>query len=334
MKAERVAFTEKGIVCVEEYEIGEVNKDDVLVQTLYSAISPGTELAFLHQMENTVKEYPFYPGYSACCKVLKIGENVKKFKVGDTIVCIGQHMSRQVISSDLCTLLPSNVSEKDASVYCLASIALQGVRKAKIQIGDEVAVIGLGPIGNFAAQIANVAGATVVTGFDFIKWKGQLATQCGVNEVEYTTEKEELQNKFDVVIEATGSPKAILSAFKIAKPFGRVILLGSSRGNTENVNFYEDVHKKGITIVGAHTKCRAKADNFGCIKTLSKDNETIMALLGQRRIRSDLLISEVTTINHAQEVYDRLLKKEEGLMIALFDWTKKKSEIGAFQQGQ
>ena len=51
-----------------------------------------------------------------------------------------------------------------------------------------------------------------------------------------------------VVIEATGTPQAILTAFGLARFGGRVILLGSTRGETEKVNFYADVHKKGLTV--------------------------------------------------------------------------------------
>lgn len=274
-------------------------------------------------MENTSGEYPYYPGYSACGKVLNIGENVKDFKVGDIIACMGRHASLQIINSERCTPIPFiNLPQKDVSVYTLGAIALQGVRKAEIQIGDAVAVIGLGPIGNFAAQLAKVGGAGVVTGFDFVEWRRQLAAQCGINEVEETAEKKELQNKYDVVIEASGSPKAILSAFKLAKKFGRVILLGSTRGITESVNFYKDIHVKGITVVGSHSGYRAKADNFGCIKTRLKDEETVLALLNQRRIRTDLLISEITTADCAQEIYDRLYEKDAEFMLVVFDWTK------------
>jgi 2-desacetyl-2-hydroxyethyl bacteriochlorophyllide A dehydrogenase len=315
MKPKRVVATAKSVVEVEEYGMPVPEAGQVLVESLYTAISPGTELAWLHNLPNTSGKYPYYPGYSGCCKIF-----AKADKVGQVVVCKASHSSHQIIDANRCISLPQNVSLSDASAYRLASIALQGVRKAQIQLGDDVCVLGLGPIGNLAAQLSKVAGAGYVEGIDFVDWRRELALQCGLDASSASPEEPGLKQGYDIVIEATGAPKAILSAFKLAKKFGKVILLGSSRGNTDDVNFYRDVHVKGLTIIGAHEGCRAPNDNFGYLHTHRNDEETVVKLLVQKRIRTDLLISEIIPVEKVSLAYERLTKRDEKLMLLAFKW--------------
>lgn len=320
MNSKRLVAYKKGAVCLEDFEINPPKKGEVLLEAIYSTVSPGTELAWINHMVNTPGEYPYYPGYSTCGKVLEVGEGVVNLKVGDIVVYRWMHTSHITLSADICTKVFEGTSLKDASAYRLASISLQGIRKAQIQVGDQVAVIGLGPIGNLAAQLAKVAGAGTVVGIDMVAWRRELALKCNVDEVYESADQDCLKEQFDVVIEATGAPAAINLGLKMSKKFGKLILLGSTRGVVTDVNFYLDVHRKGVTIIGAHECRRANVDDLGNIKTSMTDERTIMLLLGQKRIRTDLLINETTDVKNAQIVYDRLLKKEEPLMLVTFQW--------------
>lgn len=322
MKAKKICAYEEGKVKLEEYEILNPGDQEVLVESLFSVISPGTELAWINHMENTPGEYPYYPGYSCCGQIKKRGGCVEEFDEGDIVVCNHIHCSAFTIPSGQCTKVPENIGPDAASVFRLASISLQGVRKADIQIGDRIAVLGLGPIGNLAAQLAYVAGAGQVTGFDLVKWRRELGEKCGILKTEQGGE--DYQNEFDVVIEATGVPQAVNTALKMVKPLGKVVLLGSTRGNTDGVNFYRDVHKKGIQIIGAHEMYRAKEekDAFGHFRTHKKDEETIIGLLAQNRIKLKELISVYARPEEAQDIYNRLLEKKDPLMLAAFKWGK------------
>ena len=326
MKTLKIQAYKAGHVRIESAELPQPGENEVLVETLFSAISPGTELAWLNHMENTPGIFPYYPGYSGCGKVVGKGEQVTEFDVGDLVLAKLKHWSRDIVEADGCMRLPEDVGPKEASPFCLASISLQGIRKADIQIGDRVAVLGLGAIGNLAAQLAFVAGAGSVTGFDFIEWRRMLAGKCGVIKTEADGNREEHQNKYDVVIEATGAPSAINTALQMVMPLGTVVLLGSTRGLTDGVNFYRDVHVKGITMVGAHTIRRSVSseDRFGHFRSVKQDEETVVSLLQNRRIIIEPLISELVDPGDAQIIYDRLFAKEDGLMLAVFKWNKTK----------
>ncbi|MEN6313032.1 MAG: zinc-binding alcohol dehydrogenase [Clostridiaceae bacterium] len=320
MKPRRLVAPLKSVIEIEEYDMPVPGPGQVLVESLYTTISPGTELAWLHNMPNTSGRYPYYPGYSGCCRIIGKADDVEGFEAGQAVVCKASHSSHLVIDVNRCIALPENVPQLDASAYRLASIALQGVRKAQIQLGDDVCVVGLGPIGNLAAQFSKVAGAGYVEGIDFVDWRRELALKCGQDAAVASREEAGLKSGYDIVIEATGAPKAVLDAFKLAKRYGKVILLGSTRGNTDDVNFYKDVHVKGLTVIGAHECCRASADNFGYLHTNRNDEETVIKLMAQGRIRTDLLISETDSVENASMVYERLSKKDEKLMLVAFNW--------------
>jgi 2-desacetyl-2-hydroxyethyl bacteriochlorophyllide A dehydrogenase len=326
MKPRRIVAVAKSTITLDVFELPAVGPDQVLVETRYSAISPGTELAFLHKKPNTPGKYPYYPGYSASGRIVEKGQAVESTAIGQRVACPIPHASHFVVEARKCLPLPEWIDGPVAATYRLASIALQGVRKAQIQLGWEVAVLGLGPIGNLAGQLSRAAGATYVEGIDPIPWRRELALQCGFDAVtdssERTSRRPELDAGvgFDAVIEATGVPDAVPTAFWLAKRLGHVILLGSTRGNTQKVNFYRDVHKKGLTVIGAHDLIRPSVDDHLFYVSQRKDEETVLKLLGSGRIQTASLISDVVSPEEAAHAYDRLTKQEEELMLIAFKW--------------
>ncbi|HZJ88778.1 MAG TPA: zinc-binding alcohol dehydrogenase [Sphaerochaeta sp.] len=322
MKTKRLQAFEKGQVKLVEEKLPELGADEILLKTIFSTISPGTELAWINHMENTPGIYPYYPGYSAVAQVKGTGKNVNNLQLGDVVVANITHDSYAITKADKVTLVDSDMDLQEVSAFRLASISLQGVRKAGIQIGDNVAVIGLGAIGNLAAQLAHVAGAGAVIGFDTVDWRRDLAAECGVVHLESDSSDEKFHNKFDVVFEATGVPAVINTALEMVKPLGTVILLGSTRGLTDAVNFYKNVHRKGVTVVGAHEMHRAKSEGDGVchFRSHKYDEATIIKLLQAKRICIKPLINAVVKPNKAQDIYEKLLSREDHLILASFDW--------------
>lgn len=320
MNPHRIIAPARGQINVAPFDLPAVGPGQVLVETHYSAISPGTELAFLHNKPNTTGHYPFYPGYSACGQVLEKGEAVTSLQVGQRVVCKIPHASHFVVEAAHCLPIPETVAEVEASVYRLASIALQGVRKAQLQLGWEVAVVGLGPIGNLAGQLCRAAGATHVEGIDPVGWRRELALQCGFDAVATSTDETSRPAGFEAVIEATGVPQAIPPAFQLARSLGHVVLLASTRGETEQVNFYRDVHKKGLTVIGAHDSVRPAADDHLFYRTQHADDATVLKLLAGRRIQTGPLVSDIVPAGEAARAYERLARREEALMLIVFKW--------------
>lgn len=323
MQAYSIVAPEKGKIEIEAEELPSVGPNQVLIESRISTISPGTELAFLHHMPNTPGLYPMKFGYSSCGTIVDVGEDVDGLTVGQRVVSSCRHATHAVVDASQCFPVPDTVSDVDASVYRLGSIALQGVRKAQIQLGWSVAVLGLGPIGNLAAQLARASGAAEVVGIDPVDWRRDLALSCGIDTVSDSASSLLAATDFEgfeAVVEATGAAQVVPSSFHLAKWRGHVILLASSRGETDGVNFYRDVHKKGLVIYGAHDSTRAATEDLLYLVTERTDSLTILKLLAAGRIQTNLLVSDVVSFEDADGAYERLASRNEPLMTIALRW--------------
>lgn len=319
MAVKGVFFEAENKVCFGEVKSKPLGADQVAIQAQYTTISPGTELAWLQQLPNAKAAFPFYPGYSGCGIITAVGDEVKDLKVGDRVVAMLHHAAVTNRPADDCVKAPQSLDSRLASAYMLVSIALQGVRKPEIQIGESVAVLGLGPIGNLAGQIARAAGSTFVAGIDSQAWRCDIAKQSGFDDVATSIDAYK-DRPFDVVIEATGAPEPIKLAFQLAAKYGRVVLLGSTRGNTNDVNFYSDVHKKGLTIIGAHTSTRSQSQNLGHFFTAAADNRIAVELMNSKRVNVAPILSETVPGDQGAKAYERLVARKEQLMTFALDW--------------
>jgi len=93
MKSYCVVWTEPEAVKVEEQEVPEVNSRQVLAKTRFTSISLGTERAWLLHLPNMPATFPQYPGYCAVGEVVRVGEEVTRFKFGDHVAWIGRHVA-------------------------------------------------------------------------------------------------------------------------------------------------------------------------------------------------------------------------------------------------
>ncbi|MEX0775716.1 MAG: zinc-binding alcohol dehydrogenase [Phycisphaeraceae bacterium] len=317
MKADRIVFAAHSQPVFETVDLPEPAAGQVVVRTLHSLISPGTELARLYPEAGAAVNYPFYPGYTASATVIAMAGDVKDFTVGQTVAAWMPHASAAVLDAANCWSLPANLPVTEAAAFRLVSIALQGVRKAEIQLGHTVAILGLGVIGNLAGQVARAAGATRVLGIDPITWRRDLATRCGFDAVEPSAD---IAERFDVVIEASGVPAAVNQAFALARRLGRVVLLGSTRGVVEQVDFYRDVHRKGLTVIGAHESTRSGADDIAPLCTHRTDGRVSLQLLGAKRVTVAPLLSHSLPAREAPQAYRRLHERSEQWMTVVLDW--------------
>jgi len=125
----------------------------------------------------------------------------------------------------------------------------------------------------------------------------------------------------NVVIEATGSPEAVPTALKLTSNYGRVILLGSTRGES-TVNFYRDVHRKGVTVIGAHNSIRPKYESRHGWWTSRDDGTLVLKLMGKGLLQVKDLISLKVSYKEAPEAYRRIMESKETALGVILDWTE------------
>ena len=181
-------------------------------------------------------------GYSLVGEVVAVGANSGNLKLGDIVACGGagyaNHSEVNFIPKNLCAKVPDGVELKDASFTTIASIAMQGFRQTESQIGENIAVIGLGLIGQILIQIIQANGCRAF-GFDISKSKCDLAIANGAYFASVATKtnfEEEIAsytNGFgcDAVILSTGtsSNDPIILAGKIARDKAKIVDIGITK---------------------------------------------------------------------------------------------------------
>ena len=361
MQAKQALFTARGKVSLEPVTVGEPDENQLLVETLYSAISPGTERAFLLAEPNTItqrKGFPFPPGYSNIGRVLAVGSAVAHFKPGDRVATRVPHVSHYLIPE---TLGPGEVAAKyreqfrspiapeapaiglhylwklspdldeaklkESAPFGIVSVGVTGARYGRIDLGESVLVIGLGPVGLYAAQCALLAGGFPVLGIDPVAARRMLALKLGVDAV-YATPDELASghplmtgNAPRIVIEATGKPDVVNLAFRLCGRNGRVVLLGSTRGVTPNVDFYTDVHRKGLTVIGAQVLTRPTLDNSDGRWNAWDEAALTLRYIASGRLDTRPLIEHEFAASRVADAY-RLIEDSPETLGVLLNWQK------------
>ncbi len=328
LEGKRVVWPQRGHVEIEDFDIPTIGENQILSKTIVSLISPGTERAFLLGMPNARSSYPQHPGYSNVGKVIEVGTGVKDIFVGDKVASTTGHSSHSLLSANNAFKIPNGLSVESAVFFNLCAISVQGVRKARLELGGSVLVIGQGLIGLLALQLARLSGAFPVIAMDIIENRLNLAMECGADYI-INPKDAEWENSLSkitqgkgpsVVIEATGNPEPVKTALKLAGWHGRVILLASTRGETKSVNFYQDVHKKGLSIIGAHNSIRPSENSSAGFWTSSDDCHLTLSLLAHKRLKVDNLVTHRFNSMHAEEAYQILMDWREEFLGVILSW--------------
>jgi L-iditol 2-dehydrogenase len=329
MKGQRVVWPSQATVEIEDFDIPAVGDNEILVETECSLISPGTERAFLLGLPNAQGSYPSRPGYSNIGRVVEVGANVKDLAVGARVASSMGHTSHFVASRErVIKVTEPSAPPEEVVFFNLCTISLQGIRKARVELGEPVLVLGQGLIGLLAMQLARIDGGLPTIAVDLTDSRLELAKRVGADYAlnpKADNFKESLAAATNgkgaaVVIEATGHPDAVNTAFDLAGWCGRVVLLASTRGETEAVNFYRDVHKKGLTVFGAHNGIRPRQESSPHFWTSRDDWELSLQLIAHKRIDVAPLTTHRLRGTDAPEAYRLLMEWDPGLLGVVLEW--------------
>jgi predicted dehydrogenase/threonine dehydrogenase-like Zn-dependent dehydrogenase len=185
-------------------------------------------------------------GYCAAGTVVSVGARVRGLSPGDVVACGGDaaaHAELLAVPGNLCVSVPAHVPVRDAAFTTLGSIALHGFRQADARLGDRVAVVGLGLVGQLTARIARAAGCEVL-GVDLDDWRIEHAERAGVLDVGVRRDRvfrDEL-GSCDVVIvtaAAAGSNDPVSLATDLARERGTIVVVGDVLLHLDRRRLYE-----------------------------------------------------------------------------------------------
>lgn len=356
-------YLRNGALDIGEVPIPAVGSGDVLVRNHYSFVSMGTEKMKVSQARmnlaekarerpdqvkvvlNTLREQGLMPtirkvqerlkapttlGYSCSGTVVSVGSQVDEFRVGDRVACIGEgiatHAEYNAVPRNLVVRVPANVSLEAASSSAVGAIALQAIRQAKLELGEGVAIIGLGLLGQFLVQLCRANGCRVM-GVDLDPGKCELAVRSGAEAACGPEMDEALYHALrmsgglgvDAVLLAVSSKDLApieLSA-TLVRDRGRVVCLGKTAIELDyrtwfgkEINFLFS-RAMGAGISEPDYSTRGKDYPIGYVRwTANRNMQAFLDLIAQGKLAIPGLITHRFPFSDAISVFDRIASGE------------------------
>jgi predicted dehydrogenase/threonine dehydrogenase-like Zn-dependent dehydrogenase len=354
-----IQHLQTGETILEEIPVPQVRKGCVLIKTSRSLVSLGTEkmlvefgkanfLEKARQQPEKVKQVfdkiktdgikptfeavtrklsePIPLGYCNVGEVVAIGEGITEFKMGDRVASNGNHAEVVCVPKNLVARIPENVSDDEATFMIVGAIALQGIRLVNPTLGETVAVIGLGLIGQLTVDLLKTNGCEVVA-FDFDQLKVDLANAKGIKAFKVSEDidtvkivQEITQNVGvdAVIITASNKSNEIISqAAKMSRKRGRIVLVGVVGLNINRADFYE----KELTFQVSCSYGPGRHDNnyeqngqdypIGSVRwTLNRNFETVLKFISSGQLKVQSLITEVFDFQDYKQIYDNIGKSK------------------------
>ncbi len=334
MKARAVYAVEKDVVRVQDFDIDEkaLRPDQILIRTHYSIISPGTELDCVSGRESTWFHFPQQLGYCAIGEIAAAGGEVADCSVGDIVLTPTPHASHAVTDVGMVRAeVPEGVDPQSAVFAHIALISIVALRASSAELGDYVAVLGQGLIGNFAAQLFKAQGCRVIA-IDRIRERVDIAGKCGIERLIDASAEDAVSavrklthdRGAEIVVEATGSAAAAQQAADMAAQNGEVILLGTPRGSyeTDVVPLLRAVHRASpnVTLKGAHGSSLPPARSPFIKHSLARNAEIILNMIQRGEFTLEPLVSRVATAEQAPDLYRELRDHPGKALGVILDW--------------
>ncbi|MEE1961613.1 bi-domain-containing oxidoreductase [Allomuricauda taeanensis] len=364
------AIIKKGKVIAEEVPAPILSEGEVLIAVSYSCISAGTELKSvgnsgenllvraMKQPENLKKvidlaksqgiakafskvqqkvKYGTPTGYSNAGVVIAIGEGVNGLKVGDKVAAAGaglaNHAEYVVVPQNLVMKVPEGLDLQLASTVTLGGIALQGVRRADLRMGEFGVVIGAGILGLLTVQFLKSSGVRTIVS-DINEDRLKIAKELGADLVINPSKGDLVKTVLDytgghgadgiIFTAATASSDPLSDAFKSCKKKGRVILVGVSGMEIKREDIYQkELDFKISTSYGPGRYDRQYEDlghdyPYAYVRwTENRNMSEYLRMLQEGKIKLDLLINKIYPIEEAEKAYASLQGPEKPIIVLL-----------------
>lgn len=365
----QVVFKSGKAVCA-EVPPPAVQPRQILVDVQASCISPGTEMTGLNASGKTLwqkaKENPEklkaafermktegvfsvlhkaqaklekegLCGYSAAGIVKAVGSEVSGFSEGMRVAIAGagfaNHAEYAAVPVNLAMPIPDGVSFEDASTCALGGIALQGIRRAEVTLGDFTVVTGCGAIGLLTVQMLRAAGCRVI-GIDLDAKRLALAKKLGAEFV-FNPAQDDVARKVMQVTNGQGADRVILTvatsssepirqAFAMSRRKGRVVLVGVAGMELERGEMY----KKELDFVISTSYGPGRYDEqyeqkgmdypYAYVRwTEQRNMQAYLQMVADGSVKLEQIINGAYPVDQAAEAYESLKSEEKPLLVLL-----------------
>lgn len=294
-------------------------------------------------------DQPMALGYSSAGTIVAVGKGLDGYQVGDRVACAGGgyavHAEYALIPKNLLAPLPAEVDFESAAFATLGAIALQGFRLAQPQVGEQVAIIGLGLLGLLTVGIARAAGCTVF-GIDLDPARVTLAQKLGATAVSRSGAEEAGRSfsqgrGFDSVLICadTASADPITLAGELARDRGTVVAVGAVGLDIPRKIYYE----KELQVFISRSYGPGRYDPayeekgqdypFGYVRwTEGRNLEAVIDLIGSGRMDVQSLITHRFPIGQAEQAYELISgKRNEPFLGVLITYPQAGADVTVSQ---
>ncbi|HSK70474.1 MAG TPA: bi-domain-containing oxidoreductase [Pyrinomonadaceae bacterium] len=356
-------------IIVDEVADPKPSSNHVLVRPFYSLISPGTETADIHT-ESIVKEVADNPshlqtvwnvmkktdpvatfnevrakfkdyavlGYSGAGIIIEKDEKVTDLQIGQRVAYGGEgtgHGETINVGRNLIARVPDNVSFQEACFTTLGAIAMNSVRLSEINVGDVVAVVGLGLVGQLVSQLARCQGGVVIaidldakrvelakeTNADY----GLIASDTTVSEVKSLTSGRGADCV--IVAAASDSPKPLHQAVSMSRDRGRVVMVGACPIEIPRAEMYVKELKFMVSRAYGPGSYDPQYEKQGIDYPISyvrwtenRNMEEFLRLLSVGKINVKPLISHEFDLEDAPRAYETIMNNGGGSLAVVLKY--------------
>ncbi|MGH9081760.1 MAG: bi-domain-containing oxidoreductase [Acidimicrobiales bacterium] len=302
-------------------------RPDQVRKLLESVGEQGARNTYLKAMNHLDSFTPL--GYSLCGVVLDVGLGAEELSIGQIVACAGNefalHAEVNWVPKNLCVPVPDGVEPRQAAFATVGAVALHGLRRAEMQLGETACVVGLGLVGQLVVQLLVAAGVRVV-GLDPLADRCRLAERSGAvacdapdgtgldRVAQCLAELTDGRGADCVLLVAGGSSNGpVEAAARLARDRARVVDVGKLRLDLPWNAYYE----KELDVRFSRSYGPGRYDETYELEgvdypasyvrwTERRNLECFLDLLARRSLSVDLLSSATFPLSEAPDVYTRL----------------------------
>jgi len=347
MKCKAIVFPEPNAVELREFELPPCGEQEIIAQTKYSFVSPGTELRVLSGVNESKGRFPLIPGYSWVGQVIEVGSAVKGWRKGEWVtgrnplpvpgveqLWGGQcsHHRCVVDGYDSVLKLPAGADPWEYITAEVAAISWRGVTAAYPAPGETAVVVGQGLIGAFSAKWLLHHGARVIA-LDMEDTRLERARRWGATAINARDDDARQQvmalcdGGADIVVEASAS----LSGAKLAASILRAPVYRSLQRGYPVTALHSNAHVWPRLVFQASCTQRLECGPQGLVRSegtvvLKPADRTVDDRLAViERIREGALpvtdiLDSSTPVEQASESYSTLRDRPGELSAVAFAW--------------
>jgi predicted dehydrogenase/threonine dehydrogenase-like Zn-dependent dehydrogenase len=265
-------------------------------------------------------------GYSLCGTVVEVGRGAEEFQVGQRVAAAGNeyalHAEYNWIPVNLCAAVPKGVAPEHAAFSTVGAIAMHGVRRAEVQLGDTACVIGLGLVGQLVVRLLIASGVRVV-GLDVVSGRCRQAEQAGAHRCAAPTDEglAAIEQALAEISAGRGADHLFLAAggssngpveaaARLARDRARVVDIGKTRLDLPWNAYYD----KELDVRFSRSYGPGRYDDryelegidypAGYVRWTERRNlECFLDLIARKEIDVESLVSGIFPIEQATETY-------------------------------